>query len=99
MIEGFDLVTTQPASIILRGPPIIRSLQVCLSHNSILLFTKNRKNKIFILQEKTVGNFNFQSSIAIRSTEEEDFGYYGCAVTNGNGSDEVFIHLEMKGGC
>ena len=45
----------------------------------------------------SVDGFQFQSTLLIRDTESEDFGYYGCAVTNSLGSDEVSIYLEKQG--
>ena len=41
--------------------------------------------------------YTFQSTLIIRDATSEDFGYYGCAVTNSMGSDELSIHLEMQG--
>ena len=41
--------------------------------------------------------FQFQSTLIIRDTASEDFGYYGCAVTNALGSVEASILLEKQG--
>ena len=45
----------------------------------------------------SVDGFQFQSTLLIRDTTSEDFGYYGCAVTNTLGSDEASIYLEKQG--
>ena len=45
----------------------------------------------------TKNGYQFQSTLIIRDSTSEDFGYYGCAVTNSMGSDELSIHLEMQG--
>ena len=36
-------------------------------------------------------------AIIFRSASSEDFGYYGCTVTNSRGSAELSIRLEMEG--
>ena len=46
---------------------------------------------------KSVDGFRFQSTLIIRDTSSEDFGYYGCAVTNALGSVEASILLEKQG--
>ena len=46
---------------------------------------------------KSVDGFQFQSTLIIRDTASEDFGYYGCAVTNALGSVEASILLEKQG--
>ena len=46
---------------------------------------------------KSVEGFQFQSTLIIRDTASEDFGYYGCAVTNALGSVEASILLEKQG--
>ena len=45
----------------------------------------------------TSDGFQFQSSLIIRDSVADDFGYYGCAVTNSRGSDEASIYLEKQG--
>ena len=45
----------------------------------------------------TSEGFQFQSTLIIRDSSSEDFGYYGCAVTNSRGSDEASIYLEKQG--
>ena len=57
----------------------------CVSGNS----------KYEILSNKD--GYTFQSTLIIRDSTSEDFGYYACAVTNSVGSDELSIHLEMQG--
>ena len=41
--------------------------------------------------------YHFQSTLIIRDSTSEDFGYYGCSVTNSTGGDELSIHLDMQG--
>ena len=41
--------------------------------------------------------YTFQSTLIIREATNEDFGYYGCAITNSLGSVEASIYLEKQG--
>ena len=41
--------------------------------------------------------YTFQSTLIIRDSTNEDFGYYGCAITNSLGSVEASIYLEKQG--
>ena len=45
----------------------------------------------------TTEGFQFQSTLIIRDSTSDDFGYYGCAVTNSRGSAEASIYLEKQG--
>jgi len=114
--DGFDLVTTQPASILLRGRPSITSpsAQQGVVAESVQLrcaaiSAPEATGVIWTYMGRTVtsGNpkyeilsnragYTFQSTLIIRDATSEDFGYYGCAVTNSMGSDELSIHLEMQ---
>lgn len=114
--EGFDLVTTQPASILLRGRPSITSppTQLGVATEPVQLRcsaisapeatgviwtymgrTVTSGNPKYEIMSNKVG-YQFQSTLIIRDSTSEDFGYYGCAVTNSMGSDELSIHLEMQ---
>ena len=41
--------------------------------------------------------YTFESTLIIRESTTEDFGYYGCAITNSLGSVEASIYLEKQG--
>lgn len=41
--------------------------------------------------------YSLQSLLVIHQANSVDFGYYGCAVTNSFGSDELSILLEREG--
>ena len=41
--------------------------------------------------------YSLQSLLVIHQANSADFGYYGCAVTNSFGSDELSILLEREG--
>ena len=58
-----------------------------------VLILDNKKYEILSSKD----GFTFLSTLIIRDTSLEDFGYYGCAVINSHGSDELSIHLEMNG--
>ena len=57
------------------------------------MFTGNSKYEVLTTAE----GFQFQSTLIIRDSSSEDFGYYGCAVTNSRGSAEASIYLERQG--
>jgi len=40
--------------------------------------------------------FHTRSTLLIREATSDDFGYYGCTVTNSRGSDELSIRLEPE---
>ena len=76
---------------------IVRIILNQVSHqfinNQYQLILGNRKYEILSSKD----GFTFLSTLIIRDTSYEDFGYYGCAIINSLGSDELSIHLEMNG--
>ena len=141
--EGYDLLTSPPASILLRRSPRLtspetqvgqpgelvrlvcsaisapqpsgvswtylgRTIQpgtetetlrltkyVCLVSQTVngLTFLENTKYEVVTSLE----GYTFQSTLIIRDSTNEDFGYYGCAITNSLGSVEASIYLEKQG--
>ena len=67
---------------------------ICLIYQKVI-FSCSGNPKYEIMSNKV--GYQFQSTLIIRDSTSEDFGYYGCAVTNSMGSDELSIHLEMQG--
>ena len=57
------------------------------------MFTGNSKYEVLT----SMDGFKFESTLIIRDTSSQDFGYYGCAVSNPLGSDEATIYLEKEG--
>ena len=57
------------------------------------MFIGNSKYEVIT----SMDGFKFQSTLIIRDTTSEDFGYYGCAVSNPLGSGESSIYLEKQG--
>ena len=59
----------------------------------IIIITENTKYEVVTSLE----GYTFESTLIIRDSTAEDFGYYGCAITNSLGSVEASIYLEKQG--
>ena len=134
--EGYDLLTSPAASILLRRRPRLTSPEtqvgqpgelvrvVCSAISAPqptgvswtylgrtiqpgtdlilgalsqtgngLIITENTKYEVVTSME----GYTFESTLIIRESTTEDFGYYGCAITNSLGSVEASIYLEKQG--
>ena len=61
--------------------------------NGLIPITENTKYEVVTSRE----GYTFESTLIIREATNEDFGYYGCAITNALGSVEASIYLEKQG--
>ena len=64
-----------------------------LTVNGLIIITENTKYEVVTSLE----GYTFESTLIIREATSEDFGYYGCAITNSLGSVEASIYLEKQG--
>ena len=61
--------------------------------NGLITIIENTKYEVVTSLE----GYTFESTLIIREATNEDFGYYGCAITNSLGSVEASIYLEKQG--
>ena len=64
-----------------------------LTVNGLIIIPENTKYEVVTSLE----GYTFESTLIIRESTTEDFGYYGCAITNSLGSVEASIYLEKQG--